>query len=635
MSSSQPAIRPYLWVASSFVPNLAIGELVDKKYQVITKQIWQDLHPEIAPWVPTTLGEMTTTYLQLFPLRLHLPEVYGFCELQGQTVMLLNNIPLDGQGNLQPAITEIWGSASALQQAYWLWQILELWTPLEELRVAKTLLVGSNLRVDGWRLRCLELYEDQFAVQPVSSRWVTGLGAQPKSLSTLQHLGQSWSPLVSTAKVKIAPHLEEIVAQMQNTEAEFEQIASQMNQLLLNIAGEQPLKSRVFGVSDMGAQPTQNEDSCYPTASVLSFDNTEEVHQLASHCLIVCDGLGGHEGGEVASQLAVQSVTLQVDALLKEILHNPEIMTPDLVTQQLGAIIRVANNLIAARNDEQGRASRRRMGTTLVMALQLPQQVATPDYGMNNTHELYLAHVGDSRAYWLTARECLQVTLDDDVITREVRLGRSLHHQAQQRADAGALTQALGTRNAESLHPNIQRLIIQEDGVLLLCSDGLSDNDLVEKHWLEFVPQILDGKLTVEAAAQWLVKLANRHNGHDNISLALAHYEVSLPEPILVNLSALPITESEATLALESELVEYGEIAAVESLASVDDVVIEETINDIPPKAKGKNRVALVLGLFVLILVAGLAGVVSQGWIADVNWEDIRERWLKQEVEAQ
>ncbi|MHC5830810.1 MAG: PP2C family protein-serine/threonine phosphatase, partial [Nostoc sp.] len=104
----------------------------------------------------------------------------------------------------------------------------------------------------------------------------------------------------------------------------------------------------------------------------------------------------------------------------------------------------------------------------------------------NNTHELYLANVGDSRAYWITRNYCQLLTVDDNVATREVRLAQSLYRKALLRADASALTQALGTKDAESLRLKVQRLIVEEDGILLLCSDGLSDNNWVEQSWQNY-----------------------------------------------------------------------------------------------------------------------------------------------------
>jgi protein phosphatase len=108
-----------------------------------------------------------------------------------------------------------------------------------------------------------------------------------------------------------------------------------------------------------------------------------------------------------------------------------------------------------------------------------------------------------------------------------VRLGRSLYRQAQERYDAAALTKALGTRDSQMLHPTIDRFILEEDGLLLLCSDGLSDNDWVEQSWREFAPGVLDGERTLQETVEAWVQLANEKNGHDNASVVLTYYRVS------------------------------------------------------------------------------------------------------------
>jgi protein phosphatase len=169
------------------------------------------------------------------------------------------------------------------------------------------------------------------------------------------------------------------------------------------------------------------------------------------------------------------------------------------------------------------------MATTMVMACQLPQKIATTE-GTGNSHEIYIAHVGDSRAYWLTRKSCQLLTVDDDVAQREIKQGKSMPWQAQGRIDAGSLTQALGTKTGADLTPMIQRLIVVEDGVLLLCSDGLSDRQLIEKSWQNYVPQILDNALLLDQAVRDWIQQASQDNGHDNISLVLMSCQVTPSE---------------------------------------------------------------------------------------------------------
>jgi protein phosphatase len=316
---------------------------------------------------------------------------------------------------------------------------------------------------------------------------------------------------------------------MQTEGVDYSQIAAEFNQLLIEQSSRLPLRLQVYSATDVGRARSHNEDSCYPLAL-----NAPAFDDLAPRLMIVCDGIGGHEGGEVASQLAIQAIQLQVRALLAEVAGQPQTVPPELMCEQIAAIVRVVNNLIAAQNDAQSREARRRMGTTLVMALQIPQAVTLPGGSVSiNANELYIANVGDSRAYWITPDYCHQLTVDDDVAVREVRMGRSLYREALKQPSSGALTQALGTRDGSHLYPSVQRFILEEDGILLLCSDGLSDNGFVEQSWSDYADLILRDRFPLETAVQSWLEFANQRNGHDNISIVLAHCQVSPAMPAM------------------------------------------------------------------------------------------------------
>lgn len=609
----------YLWAtgrdASQFLP----GERVSDRYQVIAPQVWQDTRPDQPISVPELLPHEILPYLRLYPKRLHVPGVYGYAITEDrQDVLLLENAPFDGSGNLLPSIIESWSKATSVRQVYWLWQMLQLWTPLVALGVAPSLLIGQNIRVEGWRVRLLELHAESMGEgATVEATGEATVGAtmtlvKAPTKASLQQLGQSWAAWFTEAKGAVAGRLEAIFADMQRPEVKIEDVVRSLNQLLLEQAAQQPLRLRLAGATDTGPKHKHNEDTCYPLVADLPQDYSQPINPLLSHLAIVCDGIGGHEGGEVASQLAVQSLKMQVQAMLTELQEDPELMSPDLVEEQLEAIVRVANNLIASRNDEQGRESRRRMGTTLVMALQLPQKLETPG-GSGNSHELYLVHVGDSRAYWMTRNYCQLLTVDDDVSTREVRMGRSLYWEALQRPDAGALTQALGTRDGELLRPTVQRFILEEDGVLLLCSDGLSDNHWVEQSWADYAPEILSGKMNVETAVQSLVELANQKNGHDNATVVISYCRVSPEHPVALNFGQIP-TGFDTEIRLDPNL-PSSPYAAYHSP--------EEAIAPETPKPQ---RLKVVLGSLALLVTVGAIGLTLWGLLNPVEFKQFRDR---------
>jgi protein phosphatase len=514
MNRSQSQGFHYLWAVGA--TRQKPGKTVASRYQVKASQIWLDTQPEVDPQVPLAVSDLAQTYLLLYPYRLHVPEVYGVCREGTDEILLLENVPLTENGELQPSIAQVWHRGTPTRQVYWLWQMLELWTPFLELGVASSLLSPDLVRIEGWRIRLQELILDE------------GQTKESFKQPTLANLAQSWMVLLPDAKPIIADKLQAICTLMQASNVTYRDIATRLNALLLEQAAAMPLRSQVIGATDVGRRRSHNEDTCYPlTSKTMTFD------ELSARLTIVCDGIGGHDGGEVASQLAVQSIQLQVKALLSEIAHQPELLPPDLICDQLAAIVRVVNNLIAAKNDAQNRMARRRMGTTLVMALQIPQCVTlTSGSVSNNGHELYLVNVGDSRAYWITPEYCHQLTVDDDVAVREVRMGRSLYREALKRPDSGALTQAMGTREGHHLHPSVRRFILEEDGLLVLCSDGMSDNGFVEQSWADYAELILQDKFSLDAAVKSWLDFANQRNGHDNASIVLTHCQVSsaLPE---------------------------------------------------------------------------------------------------------
>ncbi len=506
--SSSPASR-YLWAADPQAAWIPTDKLVENRYHVLAPQLWLDTKSNERPEALWPLPDRALPYAHLSRYRLHLPQLYGFCSLgrsgkKAVEIPLLDNIPIEPSGELMPALTTVWPTASALQQAYWLWQIINLWQPLVDIGVGYSLLDNKNIRVQDWRIRLCELLPDS-------------LNANGRS--TVKGLASTWHSLLATAKPALAEAINPLLSSMQMGTIAVSDLSLALNQCLLEQAALLPIEVQIAGGTDPGSN-RHNEDSFYPSA----------MQDNLSRCLgIVCDGVAGHEGGEVASQMAVQSLRLQMQSLVHEVAQGSEPVSPTHITDHLKAIVRVVNNLIANQNDQQHRESRRRMATTMVMALQLPQQIRTAQ-GTGNSHEIYIAHIGDSRAYWLTKKSCQLLTVDDDVAQREVKQGKSMPWQAQGRIDAGSLTQALGIKTGEELTPMVQRLIVVEDGVLLLCSDGLSDRKLIEKSWQNYVPQILDGELPLEQAVQDWIQQAGQENGHDNISLVLMSCRVTAAE---------------------------------------------------------------------------------------------------------
>ncbi len=271
------------------------------------------------------------------------------------------------------------------------------------------------------------------------------------------------------------------------------------------------------GRTDVGRLRDHNED-CFFIASSYQKKSDNHTYSLAARCLyVLCDGMGGHEGGEIASQLAAQTLSnyfemhwpspSQVNATEGTAAElgksEAETVLPDEDT--MITAVKLANQAIYDINEKEQRAGHERMGTTLVLVL------------LQGTSAV-VAHVGDSRLYQYTRRVGLrQVTTDHEVGQREIQRGVD-PAIAYDRPDAYQLTQALGPRDQESLFPSVSYLHFSEDTLLLLCSDGLSDNNLVEDYLDTHIDPILREKKGLTAGMDDLIRLANEVNGHDNIT---------------------------------------------------------------------------------------------------------------------
>ncbi len=575
MTTAQALMPRYLWAAEPQATWIPPDRLVEDRYHVITPQLWRDTKPQEPPELLSPLPRQALAYAHLYQYKLHLPQLHGFCSLKrsGETIEipLLDNIPIDSEGKLLPSLVEAWETATPLHQAYWLWQIIDLWAPLAGTGVLSSLVLMENLRVDGWCLRLCELIPDY----PSGNNKVT-----------LSKLGILWLQSLPSAAGAIAERLGLIFDKMQTEKASLRDVAGALNRIILEQTAQLPLMWRIAGGTDVGAVHQHNEDSYYPTPLELPHDPT------GGKIAIICDGVAGHEGGEVASQMAVQLLKIQTQSLFADLMKSQQIVSPEQICNTISAIVRVVNNTITAENQSQEREDLRRMGTTMVMAIQVNQRMRNIKR-VSISHEMYIAHVGDSRAYWITPQRCQLLTIDDDIATREVKQGRDVPWHSARRADATALTQALGMKSGELIKPTVQRFLAIEDGILLLCSDGLSDRNLVESSWQDYADRILTTNLPLAEAVQSWLELAHGKNGDDNISLVLMSCQVS------------PTTGTNSN----SQLVKMS---------------LPEVFGHLPPLPKFGLKRMINLGLFLttgaglLAAIAIIIGFLHPDWLE--NW---------------
>jgi protein phosphatase len=268
------------------------------------------------------------------------------------------------------------------------------------------------------------------------------------------------------------------------------------------------------GSTDTGRQREHNEDYFGVETQVSKVESPSSRIVHATGVYVLCDGMGGHAGGEVASALAVDTLRRYFqlhwqDAASSAGTKGRKLPPLDVIRE--GVLL--ANKTIYDVNQQNARSGSGRMGTTLVMVLLQDTEVA-------------VAHVGDSRLYRFTRKRGLeQITIDHEVGQREIQRGVE-PEIAYGRPDAYQLTQALGPRDENFVSPDIQFMELNEDTLLLLCSDGMTDNNLLEEHCQSHIEPLLSSQANLERGVNQLVELANQHNGHDNITALVIRAKV-------------------------------------------------------------------------------------------------------------
>ncbi len=489
----------------------APGTLLAGRYRVVQFPLLEDTTAATPPTPLEKVPPEAEPYLLLSQFVVALPRPFTQIALPetGEQLLLLDDIPVQVQDGLEsgkpellPSLTTEWRQATALEQLAWLWQLARLWEPCVQQNVAHTLLNWDYVRVEAADLRLLALQATEEAV-------------------TLAHLGACWQSLVADAQPSLRPYLTQLTKALMAGQGTSAGLVQSLIHAIAILANAQTGQMELATASDQGPTRRRNEDACYPPSG--SVMRGELSHPASPLFVVVCDGVGGHQGGDVASQVAIDEVTQS----LQTAIAVPDLTHDDIVAAIEQAIF-AANQAICDQNNAAQRQDRARMGTTLVLAL---------TYGAR----LYIGHLGDSRVYRVRSHGCRQITLDDDVAAREMRLGLSLYQEGLQHPGSGALVQALGMVNSPNLRPTVEMYPLTETSLFLLCSDGLSDRGLVDRIWAKELQPVLKGDRSVADASQRLIDLANTHNGHDNVTVGLLRIVPQLPlqtvdlSPTLVN----------------------------------------------------------------------------------------------------
>ena len=241
--------------------------------------------------------------------------------------------------------------------------------------------------------------------------------------------------------------------------------------------------------TDIGRRRSSNQDSF----------STLDINENLTF-LLVCDGMGGANGGEEASRIACEAATSSIRRDLDMVLGDKTLDADKYIPKVLTYAAREAN--LAVYDRAQDDTSLYGMGTTFVGAV---------IYGS----KLYAVNVGDSRLYVVTATDATQITRDHSYVQYLVDLGVMTTSQAETSSKKNIITRAIGTD--EAVDPDTYTVALDGDSYILLCSDGLSN--MVDR---AEIARIVRGDGSLEEKTARLVTAANDGGGLDNITVILA-----------------------------------------------------------------------------------------------------------------
>lgn len=243
---------------------------------------------------------------------------------------------------------------------------------------------------------------------------------------------------------------------------------------------------RIARHTDTGQLRTRNEDAIASDASI----------GLA----VLADGMGGYNAGDVASQMAVLTVTAELIAGFNRAHQSGKQVDSNWASDLVSDAVHAANIAIYQVANEQEQCEG--MGTTLVLSLFVDNRVL-------------IGHIGDSRAYVLRDDQLKQLTNDHSLLQEQIDSGLLTPEQARLATYKNFVTKAVGVDPITDLEINTYGVEVGD--LYLLCSDGLTD--MLEPYEIETT--LIEGQDDLESLANTLIRKANQRGGKDNISVIL------------------------------------------------------------------------------------------------------------------
>jgi protein phosphatase len=268
----------------------------------------------------------------------------------------------------------------------------------------------------------------------------------------------------------------------------------------------------VCGLSHPGRERPNNEDHFFVARfgrflerlfTNLSPEEVSGRFEETGYGMVVADGIGGSAAGEVASKLAIRTLV------------NLVLGTPDW-------ILRLDDELLPAEVRRRARDRYEQIGT--VMAEQAQADPALHGFGTTMTmalslgQDLFLTHVGDSRAYLLRQERLCRVTRDHTLAQALADQGLLAQPEVATHRYRHVLTKALSGRGGH-VEPDVQEMVLQDGDCLLLCTDGLTDM-LTDTR----IAEVQRSGETAEKTCQCLVEEALNAGGKDNVTVIVARY---------------------------------------------------------------------------------------------------------------
>ena len=236
---------------------------------------------------------------------------------------------------------------------------------------------------------------------------------------------------------------------------------------------------KAYAKSDIGKVREKNQDSYYISDSL----SQVQLYMLA-------DGMGGYNGGEIASRLAAETTKNYIQNNFEKIEHDKE-----AISKLIKDAMEYANMVVyeESKKDENLQG----MGTTL-------------DVCFIYNSKIYIGHVGDSRIYLIKKDIARKITKDHSYVQQLVEDKKITREEAEHHPKKNMLLKALGCTSY--VEPDIRARNLEKDDILLMCSDGLT-NMVEESKIYEVVRE------NKEKAPEILVNLANNAGGYDNITV--------------------------------------------------------------------------------------------------------------------